>query len=176
MCCSCINLTYSSLYYYYAHVGQVETSVHISAMVTGIAGFEPRLRHFPFISFPFILFFLYNTHLVQHFGPDPTWCNANTIAPNLAYIRGSLWIIKSFCQLTNWSYCKLCEGLGTGSKYVSLAFSTLVAAVGFKPTPPERLVQDPSGASFLCRSRTKKETRVAVQHNKPMMSAKIKHV
>ena len=46
ICCSCINLSYSSYHYYYAHVGQVDTSVRISAMITGITGFEPRLGHF----------------------------------------------------------------------------------------------------------------------------------
>ena len=155
ICCSCINLSYSSLYYYYAHVGQVETSVRISAMVTGIARSEPRLEHFPFILFPFILLsfypFSFCTHLVQSNGPAPTgcnpmvlhqlgathwsctrwvqyispaptWYNANTIAPSLAYIRASLWIIKSFHQLTNWSSCKLCEWLGTGSKIYEFGF------------------------------------------------------
>ena len=31
-------------------------------------------------------------------------------------------IIKSFCQLTNWSYCKLYELFGTGTKYESWPF------------------------------------------------------
>ena len=96
-------------------VGQVETSVRISAMVTGIAGFEPRLGHFPFILFPFIIFpsaptgcntlVLHQlgaihwscTNWVQYIGPA-TWCNANTIAPSLAYIRGSLLDNKVFYQ------------------------------------------------------------------------------
>ena len=68
MCCSCTNLSYSLLYYYNAHVGQVEASVYMSAMVTGLVGFEPCLEHFPF--YPFLC--LYSTQLVQYHGPAPT--------------------------------------------------------------------------------------------------------
>ena len=67
MCCSCTNLSYSLLYYYNAHVGQVEASVCMSAMVTGLVGFEPCLGHFPF--YPFFLSVQYTVGAIPWSAP-----------------------------------------------------------------------------------------------------------
>ena len=97
----------------HSHVGQVENSVRISAMVTGIVEFEPCLGHFllSFSVYPFILlsFFL----SVQHTSGAIQWSCTNWCNTLVLHQLGA-----THQSCTNLVQCKYCT---SSVQHISLA-------------------------------------------------------